>query len=217
MLADLLFVMFGAGVLLGAGAVVAARNPMYCVLGMLFMFLNAAGLFVLFTAEFLGLLLIMIYVGAVAVMFLFVLMTMDLDFSTLKEGFAPYLPVGLLVVGAFAAQLIFAVWAGLFQAPLPPVKNAVGGSENIVALGQVLYTTYAIPFQLAGLILLTAMIGAILLTFRPRGDVRRQNVSAQVLRDKSDCYVITQPGIGQGATAQHWAPKPVAKTVKVER
>jgi NADH-quinone oxidoreductase subunit J len=196
---------------------------MYCVLGMMFTFLNASGLFILFGAEFLGLLMVMIYVGAIAVMFLFVVMTIDLDFATLREGFAPYLPVGLLMIGVLAAQLLLAVWGGLGSgvgqgaAPIAQSAAAAAQPENIVALGQVLYTTYALPFQLAGLILLTAMIGAILLTFRPRGDARRQNIPAQIARTAEDSVTLTTPATGQGATTQHWQPKSVAQMVKEKK
>jgi NADH-quinone oxidoreductase subunit J len=223
MLPDLIFLIFALGLLAGAGTVVAARNPMYCVLGMMFTFLNASGLFILFGAEFLGLLMVMIYVGAIAVMFLFVVMTIDLDFATLREGFAPYLPVGLLMIGVLAAQLLLAVWGGLGsgvgQGPAPIAQSAAAAAqpENIVALGQVLYTTYALPFQLAGLILLTAMIGAILLTFRPRGDARRQNIPAQIARTAEDSVTLTTPATGQGATTQHWQPKSVAQMVKEKK
>ncbi len=223
MLPDLIFLIFALGLLAGAGTVVAARNPMYCVLGMMFTFLNASGLFILFGAEFLGLLMVMIYVGAIAVMFLFVVMTIDLDFATLREGFAPYLPVGLLMIGVLAAQLLLAVWGGLGSgvgqgaAPIAQSAAAAAQPENIVALGQVLYTTYALPFQLAGLILLTAMIGAILLTFRPRGDARRQNIPAQIARTAEDSVTLTTPATGQGATTQHWQPKSVAQMVKEKK
>jgi NADH-quinone oxidoreductase subunit J len=221
MIPDLIFLIFALGLLAGAGTVVAARNPMYCVLGMMFTFLNASGLFILFGAEFLGLLMVMIYVGAIAVMFLFVVMTIDLDFATLREGFAPYLPVGLLMIGVLAAQLLLAVWGGLGsgvgQGPAPIAQSAAAAAqpENIVALGQVLYTTYALPFQLAGLILLTAMIGAILLTFRPRADTRRQNIAQQIARTAAQSVTLTTPATGQGATTQHWQPKSVA--VKVHK
>ena len=224
MLPDLIFLIFALGLLAGTGTVVAARNPMYCVLGMMFTFLNASGLFILFGAEFLGLLMVMIYVGAIAVMFLFVVMTIDLDFATLREGFAPYLPVGLLMIGVLAAQLLLAVWGGLGSgvgqggaAPIAQSAAAAAQPENIVALGQVLYTTYALPFQLAGLILLTAMIGAILLTFRPRGDTRRQNIASQIARTAEDSVTLTTPATGQGATTQHWQPKSVAQMVKEKK
>lgn len=214
MLPDLLFLIFSLGLIFGAGLIITARNPMVGVLGMLVTFLNAAGMFILFGAEFLGLLMIMVYVGAIAVMFLFVLMTVDIDFIKLKEGMAPYLPLGLLTVGMLAAELIAAAQLGFFTtaiAPAPPMANQ---PENIVALGSVLFTTYALPFQLAGLILLTAMVGAILLTHRPRPGVKRQSITGQVLREKSEGLTLTTPKLGQGATAKNWAPKSAPKKGK---
>ena len=205
MIADLLFLLFGAGLLLGAGTVVLARNPMAGVLGLVFSFLNAAGLFILMQAEFLGLLLIMVYVGAITVMFLFVLMTIDLDFTRLREGFARYLPVGLLVAAAFLAEIVLAVTA----APLTGVGNPTGAPPTMENLGQLLFTAYNLPFQVAGLILLTAMIGAITLTHRRRQGVLRQNIAAQVLRKVEDSVANTQPKVGQGVTASHWSPKSV--------
>ena len=213
MLPDLLFLLFAAGLLFGAGLIIAARNPMVGVLGMLAAFLNASGLFILLHAEFLGLLLIMVYVGAVAVMFLFVLMTIDIDFLKLREGIAPYLPVGLLVVGALAAELIAAAYLGFFTTSIHAVPAAQAQGSNIVQLGNILFTTYALPFQVAGLILLTAMVGAIVLTHRPRSDVKRQNVTAQIMRKKEDAMLLTNPGVGKGATTQYFKPKPVAKKV----
>lgn len=214
MLPDLLFLLFATGLLLGAGLIILARNPMVGMLGMLVTFLNAAGLFILFGAEFLGLLLIMVYLGAIAVMFLFVLMTIDLDFFKLKEGLAPYLPIGLLTVGVLAAELILAANFGLFSTNVT-ILPATEQPENVVQIGQVLFTTYALPFQLAGLVLLTAMVGAIILTHRPRAGVKRQNVTAQVLRQKSEALTLTKPKTGEGlsksGTAPHWKPKSVAK------
>jgi NADH-quinone oxidoreductase subunit J len=215
MLPDILFYLFAAGLLLGAGVVITARNPMFGVLGMIFSFLNAAGVFLLFYAEFLGLLLIMIYVGAIAVMFLFVLMTLDIDFIKLREGFASYLPVGVLLAGALAAELIFAAQGGLFGG----VGTPMGGAEaptNIEQLGAVLFTAYALPFQAAGLILLTAMVGAIVLTHRRRGGVQRQNIGAQLARTVKDSMVMAKPDVGKGARAEHWKPKPVSKKTKAE-
>jgi len=213
MLPDLLFLLFALGTLFGAGLIIGARNPMVGVLGMLTAFLNASGLFILLNAEFLGLLLIMVYVGAVAVMFLFVLMTIDIDFIKLKEGIAPYLPIGLLVVGVLAAELVAAANLGFFSTSVHAIPAEMDHLGNIQALGSILFTDYALPFQVAGLILLTAMVGAIVLTHRPRGDVRRQNVTAQILREKKDAMLLTSPGIGQGATAKHFKPKSVAKKV----
>lgn len=211
MLADILFVLFAAGILAGAGLVIAARNPMVSVLGMMLTFVNAAGLFILLQAEFLGLLLIMVYVGAIAVMFLFVLMTIDIDFDTLKEGFAPYLPFGLVAAGGLLALLVM---AGLSGGMPSPATNP-DAPDNIIALGRVLFTDYALPFQLAGLVLLTAMVGAIVLTHRGGGrSVRRQDIGAQIMREKADAVTITKPKIGAGVTPEHWSPKPVEKTTK---
>lgn len=214
MLPDLLFLIFSAGLLFGAGLIIGARNPMASMLGMLVTFLNAAGLFVLFGAEFLGLLLIMVYLGAIAVMFLFVLMTIDLEFFQTKEGFAPYLPLGLLVVGVLAAEFILAANFGLFSTNVT-VLQTTEQPQNIIQLGNVLFTTYALPFQLAGLVLLTAMVGAIVLTHRPRAGVKRQNITAQVMRTKEEGLTITKPklghGTGTGDIAKHWNPKSVAK------
>ncbi len=215
MLPDLLFLLFATGILLGASLIIAARSPMVGMLGMLVTFLNAAGLFILFGAEFLGLLLVMVYLGAIAIMFLFVLMTIDLEFFQMKEGFAPYLPIGLLVVGVLAAELILAANFGLFSTNIT-ILPATEQPQNIVQLGNVLFTVYALPFQLAGLVLLTAMVGAIVLTHRPRKGVRRQNVTAQVLRTKEEGLTITKPKLGQGmggagGIAKHWNPKSVEK------
>ena len=216
MLPDILFLLFSAGLLLGAALVIGARNPMVGVMGMILTFLNAAGLFVLFSAEFLGLLMVMVYVGAIAVMFLFVLMTIDIDFIKLKEGFAPYLPAGLLVVGLLAAELILAAYASPAALTPPVVVADANQPENIVQLGSVLFTTYALPFQMAGFILLTAMVGAIVLTHRPRGDVKRQSITEQVLRKRSDAMQITKPKSGAGATPTYWNPKSVSKKAKVQ-
>ncbi|HEX2858922.1 MAG TPA: NADH-quinone oxidoreductase subunit J [Alphaproteobacteria bacterium] len=211
MLPDILFYLFAIGLLLGAGAVITARNPMYGVLGMIFSFINAAGLFMLFYAEFLSLLIVMIYVGAIAVMFLFVLMTIDIDFVKLREGFAPYLPAGLIVAAALAAELLLAASLGLFTGVGTPIAAAEGAPTNIEQLGAVLFTDYALPFQAAGMVLLTAMVGAIILTHRRRKDVKRQNISMQINRTASDSMALTKPVSGQGATPLYWSPKPVDK------
>ena len=207
MIPDILFCMFGLGLLMGAGSIVLARNPMVGVLGMIFMFLNACGLMMLFGAEFLALLLVMVYVGAIAVMFLFVLMTIDIDFARLREGFAGYMPVGVVVLGALAAELIFAAKAGLFTGVGSMLPEA-GSPQNVVALGQVLFTTYALPFQLAGLVLLVAMVGAIVLTHRKRDGVRRQSVSMQLEATKADSLRLVKPKSGAGVNEVNFkAPK----------
>ncbi|MCP5404820.1 MAG: NADH-quinone oxidoreductase subunit J [Pseudomonadaceae bacterium] len=207
MLADILFLAFATAIILGAGTVVLARNPMVGVLGLVFTFLNAAGLFILLQAEFLGLLLIMVYVGAIAVMFLFVLMTIDIDFVKLREGMAAYLPLGAVVMLALLAELLLAAYA----APISGVGNPIGegADTSAAALGALLFTDYNLPFQMAGLVLLTAMVGAIVLTHRRRSDVKRQNIAKQVLRKPEDSMTLTQPKVGGGVTASHWEPQTV--------
>lgn len=215
MIATILFGIFAVLLLAGAWAVVLAKNPMVAVLGMIFAFVNAAGLFILMQAEFLGLLLIMVYVGAIAVMFLFVLMTIDIDFARLKEGVAPYLPTGLLTV-----LLLFGLLgAAIVQGGLPEVTGTLvnGDVENTRKLGQVLFTAYALPFQMAGLVLLTAMVGAIVLTHRRRGGVRRQDIQMQVFRKREDALAMTQPKIGAGAKVTHWNPQPFSKEQKPKK
>jgi len=209
MIPDLLFLLFSAGILAGGSLVALGKNPMVGILGMLLAFLNGSGLFILLGAEFLGLLLIMVYVGAVAVMFLFVLMTIDIDFSALREGWAPYLPLGLVTVGGLATLLILAVQGTTLNVGTP-ISNPEA-PQNIIALGQVLFTQYAIPFQIAGLLLLVAMIGAIGLTHRPSRTIKRQDVTAQITRKRTDAMVLTNPATGQGAGVSHWVGKGVEK------
>ncbi len=209
MIPDLLFLLFSAGILAGGALVALGKNPMVGILGMLLAFLNASGLFILLGAEFLGLLIIMVYVGAVAVMFLFVLMTIDIDFAALREGWVPYLPLGLVTVGGLATLLILAV-QGTALGVGTPVAPATD-TQNIVQLGQVLFTQYAVPFQIAGLLLLVAMVGAIGLTHRPRRDIRRQDVPAQVTRKRTEAMVMTNPATGKGAYPDHWVGKGVEK------
>ena len=190
-----------AAVTLGAAlGVILARNPVHSVLSLILAFFSAAGLFVLLGAEFLAMLLVVVYVGAVAVLFLFVVMMLDVDFSTLRAGFARYLPVG----GVVAAILVFEMvvisvsvsdkGAGAGAVPLSP-STAV---TNAQAIGAVLYTDYAYYFQAAGLVLLVAMIGAIVLTLRHRKGVRRQNVAAQVARTPETGMELVQIKSGEG-------------------
>ena len=200
MLADLVFYMFSGVMLLAALGVISARNPMYCVMLLILAFFNAAGLFILLGAEFIGLLLVMVYVGAVAVMFLFVLMTINIDFAVLKDGFAEYLPVGLMVGLLLVIELVLAVSSGVFstsfgaaQASLP-----IGTDENIVAIGKVMFSDFLLPFQVSALVLLVAMIGAIVLTHRRRDDVRRQDIGAQLARRREDSVELVNVKPGQG-------------------
>lgn len=199
MFADLIFYVFAAVLLIAASGVVVARNPIFSVLFLILCFFTSAALFVLMGAEFLGLLLVLVYVGAIAVMFLFVLMTIDIDFALLKEGTANYLPTGLIVGGLMVTELVLAAKAGVFSGEM--VHHAMptpGDTQNIVAIGEVLFTDYLAPFQLAGVILLTAMIGAITLTFRRREGVRRQVINKQVLTRREDAVELKEVKPGQG-------------------
>ncbi len=196
------FYLFGFFMVLAATAVVLARNPVHSVLFLIFAFFNTAALFLLAGAEFLALLLVVVYVGAVAVLFLFVVMMLDIDFLQLREGFARYLPIGLLVGVAFLAELVTVATSAavLPGAPesltLPFLRFA--GLDNTTALGTVLYTDYVYPFQMAGVILLVAMIGAIVLTLRHRPDARRQRISEQVRRDPREAVQLVSLPSGDG-------------------
>ncbi len=196
------FYLFGFFTVLAASMVVLARNPVHSVLFLIFAFFNAAALFLLAGAEFLALLLVVVYVGAVAVLFLFVVMMLDIDFVRLREGFARYLPIGLLVGLALLAELVTVATSAavLPGAPeslmLPLVRFAE--LDNTTALGSVLYTDFVYPFQMAGVILLVAMIGAIVLTLRHRPDARRQQITEQVRRDPKTAITLValEPGSG---------------------
>jgi NADH-quinone oxidoreductase subunit J len=179
-----------AGVTIASGfMVIASRNPVASVLFLILAFVNAAGLFVMMGAEFLAMILVVVYVGAVAVLFLFVVMMLDVDFAQLRQGFQQYLPIGALIGAVFLIELLLVVgsWTidpGLVQAPLGPVASAESVT-NTQALGRVLYTDYVFFFQLAGLILLVEMIGAIVLTLRDRPGVKRQNIAVQNARTQT--------------------------------
>lgn len=182
--------------------VVASRNPVHSVLYLILAFFNAAGLFLLLGAEFVAFILIIVYVGAVAVLFLFVVMMLDIDFRDLRKGFKASLPVGLLVGAALVAQLVMTAlnWQSLPKAGesiLSPIV-AQGARSNTHAIGQVLYTDYVYAFQVAGLILLVAMIGAITLTLRTRGGVLRQNLNAQITRKRTDVIEVRKVQKGSG-------------------
>ena len=169
--------------------VVLSRNPVHSVLWLILAFFSAAGLFVLQGAEFVAMLLVVVYVGAVAVLFLFVVMMLDVDFAELRQGFQQYLPIGGLIGAIFLIELLLVVgsWSidpGLVQAPLGNVASAENVT-NAQALGRVIYTDYAYFFQIAGLILLVAMIGAIVLTLRDRPGVKRQNIAVQNARTQA--------------------------------
>ena len=194
------FYLFSLSVIAGGLMTVISRNPVHSVLWLILAFLSSAGLFVLLGAEFLAMLLIIVYVGAVAVLFLFVVMMLDVDFSTLKAEMAGYLPIALLIGVVLVMQLAmaFGVWSY--------ADTAVGAREVLVnpeyhntqALGLILYDRYFILFQLSGLILLVAMIGAIVLTLRHRKNVKRQNILSQIYRDPDKSLEVLNVKPGQG-------------------
>jgi NADH-quinone oxidoreductase subunit J len=196
-----LFFYLFSGVCVAAGfMVIAARNPVHSVLYLILAFVNAAGLFVMMGAEFLAMILIVVYVGAVAVLFLFVVMMLDVDFAELRQGFLQYLPIGALVGVAFLAELLLVVGAWAIGPTVPQAISApiAPGVTNTEALGRVLYTQYVYYFQAAGVVLLVAMVGAIVLTLRHKPNVKRQNISAQVARSKETAIEIVKVQPGQG-------------------
>ncbi|MFY8106666.1 MAG: NADH-quinone oxidoreductase subunit J [Elstera sp.] len=182
--------------------VISSRNPVHAVLYLILAFFNAAGLFVLMGAEFLAMLLVVVYVGAVAVLFLFVVMMLDINFTELRQGFLQYLPIGGLVGFILLVELLLVLgsWAVSPDAgaALVATNATVGGPTNSHALGRLIYTHYAFLFQCAGLILLIAMIGAIVLTLRERVGVKRQNVGRQIARRREDSVVVVQVDSGKG-------------------
>ena len=183
-MAAVFFYLFSAAMIASAFVVIAARNPVHSVLFLILAFCNGAGLFLLAGAEFLAMILIVVYVGAVAVLFLFVVMMLDVDFAELKQGFQKYLPVGALVGAIVLAELgmVAIGWKSAPGASDSAASPIVAEVTNTAALGQVLYTKYAIYFQASALVLLTAMIGAIVLTLHHKLGVKRQNIEAQNAR-----------------------------------
>lgn len=177
--------------------VVAARNPVHSVMFLILTFFAAAGLFILMGAEFIALLLVMVYVGAVAVLFLFVVMMLDVDFVELKQGFLTYLPVGAIVALILLAEMIL-VGAAYFSGESKTVAAQDPETTNLEAFGQVLYTQYAGAFEAAGLVLLVAMIGAIVLTLRERKGVRTQDAMKQMSRTREDGVELVDVEPGQG-------------------
>jgi NADH-quinone oxidoreductase subunit J len=194
------FYLFALSVCIAGFMVVMSRNPVHSVLWLILAFLASAGLFVLQGAEFVAMLLVIVYVGAVAVLFLFVVMMLDIDFAALKADFARYLPLALLMGLVVLAQLgiAFGAWESSAVAADARVAPIVENTLNTHALGNILYDRYLLPFQLAGLVLLVAMIGAILLTLRHRRDIKRQDVLQQMWRDPKKTMRMTNPKPGQG-------------------
>jgi NADH-quinone oxidoreductase subunit J len=196
------FYLFAGVMIASAFMVIAARNPVYSVLFLLLAFVNAAGLFLLMGAEFLAMILVIVYVGAVAVLFLFVVMMLDVDFAELRQGFLQYLPVGTVIGVIFLIELVLVLGAWVVDpavlrtpmAAIPPADRLT----NTQAIGRVLYTQYFYFFQAAGLVLLVAMIGAIVLTLRERVGVKRQDISRQVARTQDTAVEVRKVPFRQG-------------------
>src|SRR5215475_2505634 len=195
----LFFYLFAGICVASAVMVVVSRNPVHSVLFLILAFVNASGLFVLMGAEFLAMMLIVVYVGAVAVLFLFVIMMLDVDFAQLREGFIEYLPVGIVIGGIFMFELLLIAGSRIIQ---PGTAKAITAAipanvSNTEALGLVLYTKYIHYFQLAGMVLLVAMIGAIVLTLRHKPNVKRQDINVQNARTKATAMEIRKVASGQ--------------------
>ncbi len=200
MIQTLAFYLF-ASVLIGSAVLtIASRNPVHSVLWLILAFFNAAGLMLLLNAEFVAMLLVIVYVGAVAVLFLFVVMMLDIDFAELRAGFARYLPFGLAIAGVLVGELVVAL--GAWHSG--PVQRVLRGApidmtrSNTQAIGELLYTRYILLFELAGIILLVAMIGAIVLTNRRRHNALKQNVAVQNARRPEDATRLVDAPVGQG-------------------
>ena len=202
--ATIFFYVFAATMLGSALMVIVSRNPVHSVLFLILTFVNASGLFLIVGAEFLAMILLIVYVGAVAVLFLFVVMMLDIDFAELREGFLEYVPVGGLVGLILLVELImvFGSWVispeatSIVAKPIP-----ADGVTNTEALGRLLYTDYIYYFQAAGMVLLVAMIGAIVLTLHHRKGVKRQDISAQVARDPFEAVTVHNVKPGQGISS----------------
>ena len=196
------FYLFALSTIAGGLFTVVSRNPVHSVLWLILAFLSSAGLFVLLGAEFVAMLLVIVYVGAVAVLFLFVVMMLDVDFAELKRGALQYLPVGGMVGLVFLAELLLVVATvgmdpAIGEVAMSPTP-APAEISNIEALGLILYTDYIYLFQAAGMILLLAMIGAIVLTLRHKPHVKRQNIAAQNARDPKEAIEVVEVKPGQG-------------------
>ena len=196
----LFFYLFAGVCVASAVMVIVSRNPVHSVLYLILAFVNASGLFVLLRAEFLAMILIVVYVGAVAVLFLFVIMMLDVDFSELREGFLEYMPIGLVIGGVFLFELLLTVGFWVIN---PATSKAITAAipsnvSNTEALGLVLYTKYIHYFQLAGMVLLVAMIGAIVLTLRHKANVKRQDINVQNARTPALAMAVRKVAVGQG-------------------
>ena len=201
MLQGIAFYVFSAVIIASALMVIAARNPVHSVLFLILAFFNAAALFVLLGAEFLAMILVVVYVGAVAVLFLFVVMMLDIDFVALRSGFMRYLPLGTVLGLVLFGEFLVVLGAWTFAGDAPAVRAVPlpEGVSNTEAIGRILYTDYIFYFQTAGIILLVAMIGAIVLTLRQRAGVKRQSISRQVARDPALAIELRDVKPGQGS------------------
>lgn len=198
MITTLTFYLFAFILTLSAGAVIMARHPVHSVLFLILAFFNAAGLFILLNAEFIAMLLVIVYVGAVAVLFLFVVMMLDLSFADLRRGAMQYVGIGGILGGVLLVELITLYAAIRVGTGTPASMPISDGVQNTNALGSVLYTYYILPFQISGLILLVAMIGAIVLTHRARPGVRRQRIADQVSTRAADVVQMRAVKSGEG-------------------
>lgn len=201
-IATLMFYIFSLITVVSACMVVSSKNPVHSVFFLILAFFNVAGLFVLIGAEFIAMTLVIVYVGAVAVLFLFVVMMLNVNFAEMRAGFLKYLPVGGAVALTIFAEFVL-IFSSSFASKnaVSPVKDVMLPNEeisNTKAIGSILYTHYAFPFQMAGIILLIAMIGAIVLTKRERYSVRKQNIAKQLARTKADGMVIVSVKSGEG-------------------
>jgi len=201
-IATLAFYLFSAVAVVAGLMVVLSRNPVHAVLWLILTFFSAAGLFVILGAEFVAMLLVIVYVGAVAVLFLFVVMMLDVDFAALKSGMSKYVRIGSLIGLVILVELLIATGSWLTADSAPEMRAAItpalAEAQNTVAIGQILYTQYVYLFQAAGLILLVAMIGAIVLTMRHRKDVKRQSIVGQIYRDADKAVEMIDVKPGQG-------------------
>ena len=202
MITTIAFYLFATLTIAPALLVIFARNPVHSVLWLILAFFNAAGLMLILGAEFIAMLLVIVYVGAVAVLFLFVVMMLDIDFAALRSGFTKNMPFGLLIALVLLAEIVIATGvrsAGPNAGLVPHAVAAAGPIQpNIVGIGTMLYSRFLYPFEIAGLILLVAMIGAIVLTHRSRSDTRGQNIARQIARVPSEATRNTQPTVGEG-------------------
>jgi len=202
LIADAFFYLFAAICVAAGFMVISARNPVHAVLFLILAFVSSAGIFILLGAEFLALILVVVYVGAVAVLFLYVVMMLDVDFTELRSGFLAYLPIGALIGIILLIELILVLGSWVITpevmahitSPAPPLNEL----SNTEALGRVLYTKYVYFFEAAGVVLLIAMIGAIVLTLQHKTGVKRQSIPAQVARTPADSIEIKQVESGKG-------------------